>query len=209
MVRAVRKPSGGAKSAKTAPSSRAKKAAAAPVAADLNVRLGARTEYRIYPSIGVARVGDSAEGYFIGPEAPGRAPSGPFRGEKDKGMKPQAARFRIYKVDIDENENEQVVEEIMGGPNVRIEWTVTLANRKAAGFQIYNPNDGGTLGRAKNPPKRNNGLDRAKLVISASGKVKKSGRERPCDARGRDRIREAEVDGPQSTQYRARHPADG
>jgi hypothetical protein len=172
MVRAVKKPAAGAKGAKTAPLSRAKKATAAtPVAADMNVRLGARTEYRIYPSIGVARVGDSADGYFIGPEAPGRAPSSPFRGEKDKGIKPQAARFRIYRVDIDESENEQVAEEIVGGPNVTIEWTVTLANRKAAGFQIYNPNDGGTLGQTKNPVPRNEGLDRKKLVISGSGGV--------------------------------------
>ena len=61
---------------------------------------GARTEYRIYPSIGIARVGDSKDGFFIGPEAPGVAPEGPFRG-KDDGIKPQGARFRVFQVDID------------------------------------------------------------------------------------------------------------
>jgi len=48
---------------------------------------------------------------MIGPEAPGIAPTGPFRGgPPDRGLKPQAARFRIYKVEIDANENETVVE---------------------------------------------------------------------------------------------------
>src|SRR5881394_1896036 len=70
----------------------------------LEARLGARTEYRIYPGIGIARVGDCKDSFTIGPEAPGVVPSGPFRG-KDHGLKPQAARFRIYKIDIDSNEN--------------------------------------------------------------------------------------------------------
>lgn len=43
----------------------------------VNTRLGARTEFRIYPSIGIARVGDSKDGFLIGPEAPGVVPSGP------------------------------------------------------------------------------------------------------------------------------------
>ena len=32
---------------------------------------GARVEYRIYPSIGIARIGDSDQAFFIGPESPG------------------------------------------------------------------------------------------------------------------------------------------
>ncbi|WP_166353468.1 LodA/GoxA family CTQ-dependent oxidase [Bradyrhizobium barranii] len=63
----------------------------------IDARLGARTEFRIYPSIGVARIGDSRDSFTIGPEAPALAPSGPFRGA-DQGLKPQAARFRIYKI---------------------------------------------------------------------------------------------------------------
>src|SRR5262249_14283432 len=79
---------------------RAKRSAAvAPLG--LNVGLGQRTDYRIYPSIGIARVGDSRDDFTIGPEAPGVVPTGPFRGAKDRGIKPQAARFRIYKVKID------------------------------------------------------------------------------------------------------------
>ena len=37
----------------------------------IDTRLGARTEFRIYPSIGVARIGDSRDSFMIGPEAPG------------------------------------------------------------------------------------------------------------------------------------------
>ena len=117
------------------------------VAAALGVtpRLGARTEFRIYPSIAIARVGDCEDEFIIGPEAPGVVPSGPFRGA-DHGLKPQAARFRIYKVEIDANENETVSGEIVPGSNVQIEWSVSLANRKAAGLRI-----GDTLARRPNP----------------------------------------------------------
>src|SRR5262245_2610378 len=88
-----------AKKKATRPSSRAHRAMT------VTARLGERTEFRIYPSIGIARIGDSTDGFIVGPEAPGVAPTGPFRGS-DKGLKPQAARFRIYKVEIDANENE-------------------------------------------------------------------------------------------------------
>jgi hypothetical protein len=142
----------------------AAKSVAAPLSG-LKTRLGARTEYRIYPSIGIARIGDSKNEFIIGPEAPGVVTSGPYRGA-DKGIKPQAARFRIYKVDIDANETETVTEEVIVGNDVKIEWSVNLANRKAAGLQILY-----TLARASNPPRRNDGLDRNKLVITASGSV--------------------------------------
>jgi len=128
-------------------------------------RLGAREEYRIYPSIGIGRVGDCRDSFIIGPEAPGVVPSGPFRGA-DRGIKPQAARFRIYKVEIDANENEVVTEEIVPGDGIEIEWSVSLANRKAAALRIDD-----TLARAAKPHPRNSGLDRSKLVISANGRI--------------------------------------
>ena len=146
--------------------------AAVVAALGLNALLGARTEYRIYPSIGIARVGDCEDSFAIGPEAPGVAPSGPFRGT-DGGIKPQAARFRIYKVAIDGNENETVIEEIVARNDIEIEWSVSLANRKAAGFQIMS-----TLARKPSKP-RNDGLDREKLVIAADGSVSGSGTSGP------------------------------
>ena len=133
--------------------------------AGVSGRLGARTEFRIYPGIGIARVGDSTEGFIIGPEAPGIAPTGPFRGS-DNGLNPQAARFRIYKVEIDAHENETVTGEIVPGGPVEVTWNVNLENRKAAAARIAD-----TLGRVSNPGLRNKGLDRQKLVIAAAGSV--------------------------------------
>jgi hypothetical protein len=130
----------------------------------IKARLGARTEYRIYPSIGIARVGNSTDSFVLGPEAPGLAPEGPFRAAD--GIKPQAARFRIYRVDIDNNENETVVAEVVPKTSVKIKWTVRLANRKAAGSRIVD-----TLARKTPPDIRNKGFAREKLVISAEGSI--------------------------------------
>ncbi len=49
---------------------------------------------RIHPGIGVARIGNSTDEYFIGPEAPGEVPS-PQGGFKDLSgrIKRQVARF--------------------------------------------------------------------------------------------------------------------
>ena len=58
---------------------------------------------RIHPGIGIARVGNSPDGYFIGPEAPcdPRDVTPPLGGYKDAEgrVKRQGARFRIYAYD--------------------------------------------------------------------------------------------------------------
>lgn len=96
---------------------------------------------KIHPSIGIARVGDAPSAFFIGPEIPFAGNTGqdsgagttvpPFRDGGGK-VKRQAARFRIFlytgglpeEVDLDH-------------PDVaEIEWTVHLANRKAAFFEF-------------------------------------------------------------------------
>ena len=153
--------------AKKAPrASTRKPARKAPAAgSSLRARMGARVEFRIYPSIGIARVGDSEQGFFIGPESPGALPEGPYR--DTEGLRPQAARFRIYRVEIDANENETATAEIVLTPTTKIDWTVQLANRKAAGMRIDD-----TLARAPNPRPRNAGFARDKLVISAQGTIK-------------------------------------
>ena len=148
---------------------RAIRANAPHIAKAAAISAGARTEYRIYPSIGIARVGDSKEGFIIGPEAPGVVPEGPFRG-KDDGIKPQGARFRVFRVDIDANENETVRGEVTGAPDVQIEWTVQLANRKAAARQIFGDGNG-TLTRNSAATFRNAGFDRDRLVIAAAASI--------------------------------------
>lgn len=84
------------------------------------------TVYRIHPAIGIARVGNSDE-FFIGPERIGERPDPPG-GFKDAQcrVKRQAARFRIYA-----HHDDGTVQEITDAEAV-IQWTVHLANRKAA-----------------------------------------------------------------------------
>ncbi len=89
----------------------------------------------IHPAIGIARVGTSDD-YFYGPEVtdPRPLPPGSYR-DKDKRLKRQAARFRLYGV----NARGEIVRELTGSePGATIEWSVQLANHKAAwyGFQL-------------------------------------------------------------------------
>ena len=51
----------------------------------------------IHPAIGVARVGNAEDGYFLAPEVIGATPKDPdgFRDEHGH-MKRQVARFRVY-----------------------------------------------------------------------------------------------------------------
>ena len=54
----------------------------------------------IHPGIGIARVGNSRDGFFIGPEVqfPDAPPPNFFK-DAAGGLKRQAARFRLYGVD--------------------------------------------------------------------------------------------------------------
>ncbi|HEX8393804.1 MAG TPA: LodA/GoxA family CTQ-dependent oxidase [Longimicrobium sp.] len=90
----------------------------------------------IYPSIGVARVGNSENDWFIGPEVnePEPLPPGSYRDAKG-ALKRQAARFRIYGV----NALGRIVRELTGeGTEAKIDWKVQVANTKSAwyGFQL-------------------------------------------------------------------------
>jgi len=85
------------------------------------------TNVKIFPSIGIARLGNSSTDFFIGPELPGvRTP--PPGGYKDASchIKRQAARFRIFGFD-----GPTLVQEITNN-DATIEWTVELANTKAS-----------------------------------------------------------------------------
>src|SRR5919202_5251424 len=95
--------------------------------------------YAIYPGVGVARVGNAPEEYFIGPEAPGEAPraEGGFKDARGR-VKRQAARFRVYGL----NEAGEAVREITAD-DAEITWRVHLANRKAGWYQFNNAMDWG------------------------------------------------------------------
>ena len=76
------------------------------------------TQFAIYPSIGVARIGNSPEGYFFGPEQPGVLRPGPYRDDAGR-IKRQAARFRIYGLDA----QGRVIKEITAA-DAQIQWHV-------------------------------------------------------------------------------------
>ncbi|AUT58011.1 LodA/GoxA family CTQ-dependent oxidase [Paraburkholderia caribensis] len=109
----------------------------------------------IAPSIGIARLGNSSEEYFLGPEAVGHAPK-PAGGFKDKQgrIKRQGARFRIFGLD----EQGSVVAELTAD-QAKIEWTVELANTKASFFEFH-----GRFGR-RDLPRNQHVKDRASLEI--------------------------------------------
>jgi L-lysine epsilon oxidase-like protein/VWA domain-containing protein len=125
------------------------------------------TAYKIHPSIGVARVGNSPDDFFIGPELLGAYPDPPG-GFKDAQcrVKRQAARFRIYA-----HHDDNTVEEITSA-NADITWTVHLANKKAA-FPGRG-NAGATADLTINPGLRTlNGPDQGQLFDT--GTIKFSG----------------------------------
>jgi hypothetical protein len=85
----------------------------------------------IHPAIGIARVGNSADEYYLGPEIPGGLPIAPG-GYKDAtgAMKRQAARFRVIGLDA----SGAVVRELTTD-EAEITWTVHLANKKASWYR--------------------------------------------------------------------------
>lgn len=102
----------------------------------------------IYPSIGIARVGNSPRGFFVGPEVPAQVPL-PRGGRKDAAgrIKRQVARFRIYGYDASGN----VVQELTAA-DADIEWTVHVANHKASWYAFQRALD---LADSVPTPRRN------------------------------------------------------
>ena len=115
----------------------------------------------IYPGIGFARIGNSANEYFLGPELPGVPPvsAGGFK-DTSGAIKRQAARFRVYGLDA----AGRVVRELTAD-DADIVWEVHLANRKAAWYDFDTALD---IPEAENTPRRNAtiaGAERERLVI--------------------------------------------
>jgi hypothetical protein len=127
------------------------------------------TTYKIHPAIGVARVGNS-EDYYIGPETAGGLPfemtGGPVSQFRDSsgGVKRQAARFRIHAYDTPTSPG-RLVQPGVGGVK-DIQWTVHLANKKAAWYEFQQQEgaDGNYQGHALRNP-RTQGQARNQLII--------------------------------------------
>ena len=94
--------------------------------------LGDIVRAAIHPAIGVARVGDSPEEFFIGPEVPDPPPVMLGESRDPAGaLKRQAARFRVFGYD---NLGKVVAE--LTANCADINWSVHLANKKAAWYQF-------------------------------------------------------------------------
>jgi hypothetical protein len=87
----------------------------------------------IHPSIGIARVGNSPDGCFYGPEVTDPLPphdTGFYRDGKG-ALKRQSARFRVYGLDASGKPLAELT-----AANADITWTVHLANKKAAWYEF-------------------------------------------------------------------------
>lgn len=127
----------------------------------------------IYPSIGICRLGNSSE-WFFAPEVPGLPPrpEGGFK-DRDQRVKKQVQRFRIYGFDSEG----RVVSEITTD-NAEIEWTVHVANTKAAWYQFSNPLDIPDLASGLPGQRRNQAIadsDREKMLVIDPGPTSISG----------------------------------
>jgi hypothetical protein len=130
--------------------------------------------YEIFPAIGIARVGNAPEAFYIGPENAGGLPilpeqpaksfdAGDFRDSEGR-LRRQAARFRIFRHAPGAAPEEITLET---GSVKEIRWTVHLANKKASWYCFQTLK--GQHGYGPNHPLRNAGCrgaaERRQLII--------------------------------------------
>ena len=132
---------------------------------------------KIFPPIGIARLGNSPTEHFVGPEAPGVVPevAGGYKDRQGR-IKRQAARFRLYAFFPD-----GTVEELTADhPEIQsVEWTVELANRKAQWHIFDGTRNVAKILAGEDFPFRNAGVpikDRDMLAI-APDRVTVSGKD--------------------------------
>ncbi|MEO1417210.1 MAG: LodA/GoxA family CTQ-dependent oxidase [Bacteroidota bacterium] len=87
----------------------------------------------IYPPIGVARVGNSPNEYFLGSIIPGIPAQDPddFRDTQGR-IKRQGAKYFIFGLDAEGN----ILGELNDSHGVKIDWRVDVANKKAAWYDF-------------------------------------------------------------------------
>src|SRR5437660_1228788 len=94
------------------------------------------TTFKIHPAIGFARLGNSPES-FPGPTIPGATSRPEKYRDSGKRLKCQAAAFWVYAYDeANPSAPPAKVEVGPGNAVTAIEWTVHLANKKAAWFNF-------------------------------------------------------------------------
>jgi hypothetical protein len=124
----------------------------------------AQRAFAIHPGIGIARMGNAPDEFFIGPETPGvdanwNEAEGKFHSFRDADpqgrIKRQGARFRVFEYFWDEPTGTwgNPKEVRLGDDVVDIEWRVHLANRKAS-FFVFDGQNGADdlyLARSNHP----------------------------------------------------------
>ena len=122
----------------------------------------------IFPALGFSRVGNSPK-WFLAPEVPGlpSLPDGSYKDGADL-VKKQVQRFRVFSF----NKAGQVLDEVTAS-EASIEWTVHVANTKAAWYGFNNPLDNGDLAPGLPGAKRNQHIiadsDRAAMLVIDPG----------------------------------------
>ncbi len=118
----------------------------------------------IYPPIGVCRVGNSPDKFYIGPEVPDPAPLPPETYRDDQGrLSREAARFRIYGL----NSDGVAVKELLPCDDTQIVWQVDFENQKSSWYEFQLALDIPEAADAPPSKPRNASItDRAKLNIT-------------------------------------------
>ena len=125
------------------------------------------SKYAIYPAIGIARIGNAPDEYYIAPEIPNRPAR--VNGYKDSmgRIKKQVVRFRIYGL----TDDGKIVKEITADDRAIIEWRVHVANRKAAWYKFNNALDLEDLAIPSEPRNKNiKDENRQQLIIDSGSR---------------------------------------
>ncbi|MDU8910758.1 LodA/GoxA family CTQ-dependent oxidase [Aestuariicoccus sp. MJ-SS9] len=117
----------------------------------------------IYPPIGVMRVGNAPDGYYVGPEVTHPLPEKTYRDDQGRLLR-EAARFRVYGLNAKGTPIKELTAE-----NAQIEWRVELANQKSSWYQFQLAMDIPEFADAPPSLQRNADVgDRASLTIAPS-----------------------------------------
>jgi sugar lactone lactonase YvrE len=123
------------------------------------------TRVAIHPAVNVARVGNSRDAFFFGPETPGSVPHGPFK-DPSGAVAKQAALFRLFGYDA---QNRVICE--LTSRDADISWHVAVANTKAL---WYADNVAFDLEGAPGSGRRNGDVaDRMTLAVRATPRTLK------------------------------------
>ncbi len=119
----------------------------------------------VHPAVNVARVGNSRDAFFFGPETPGSVPRGPFK-DASGAVAKQAAMFRLFGYDA---QNRVVCE--LTSRDAEVSWHVSVANTKALWFSVDVAFD---LEGAPEAARRNDDVkERATLAVRATPRTLK------------------------------------